>query len=137
MLISREVDYAIRIVHLLCKKNNKIDAKELSELTGVSVRFTLKILGKLTTANIVSSYRGAKGGYRVNKKAEEISIYDIIEALEGGLKINGCFEEKTVCSEEKMEICGLRKRLAKIESKMEKELRALTIDKLKNCSIKM
>lgn len=136
MLISREVDYAIRIIHLLCENNRKMDAKEISQLSGISIRFTLKILGKLTTSNIIVSYRGAKGGYKVALSPSDITVYNIIIVLEGGLKINGCFDNKTSCSIEKQTICGLKNRLAKIEKKLIKELQNLTIDKLKGCSAK-
>lgn len=137
MLISREVDYAIRIIHLLCENKRKMDAKEISELSGIPIRFTLKILGKLTTSKIIESFRGAKGGYKVVSTPKEINVYDIIIALEGGIKINGCFERKTTCSTEKQSNCGLKNRLKKIEKKLEKELQNLTIDKLKGCSAKV
>lgn len=123
MLISREVDYGIRIVNLLCGTNRKMDAKEISDMTEVSIRFTLKILGKLTSSKLIKSFRGAKGGYIISKNPEEISVYDVIEVLEGGLKINGCFEDKTNCSPENMKICGFRCKLEEVNYKIVKELK--------------
>lgn len=134
MLISREVDYGIRIVLLLCEAKKKMDAKEISEISGVSIRFTLKILGKLTSSDLVQSFRGAKGGYIASKNAEDISIYDIIEVLEGGIKVNGCFEDKTTCSPSKVALCGLRCKLDEVNFKIKEELRKITMDKLDNCS---
>ncbi|MGL4998842.1 MAG: RrF2 family transcriptional regulator [Cetobacterium sp.] len=134
MLISREVDYGIRIVLLLCETSRKMDAKEISEISGVSIRFTLKILGKLTSSDLVESFRGAKGGYIAAKKPKEISVYDLIQILEGGIKVNGCFEDKTSCSTSKMALCGLRCKLDEVNFKIKEELRKITMDKLKNCS---
>lgn len=134
MLISREVDYGIRIVLLLCEANRKMDAKEISVISGVSIRFTLKILGKLTSSDLVESFRGAKGGYIAAKKPEDISVYDIIEVLEGGIKINGCFEDKTSCSTSKMVLCGLRCKLEEVNLRIKEELEKITMDKLENCS---
>ncbi|MBC2850022.1 Rrf2 family transcriptional regulator [Cetobacterium sp. 8H] len=134
MLISREVDYGVRIVLLLCEANRKMDAKEISEISGVSIRFTLKILGKLTSSDLVESFRGAKGGYIISKKPKEISVYDIVRVLEGGIKVNGCFEDKTSCSPNKIALCGLRCKLEEVNLKIEKELQEITMDKIENCS---
>jgi Rrf2 family protein len=134
MLISREVDYGIRIVLLLCEANRKMDAKEISEISGVSIRFTLKILGKLTSSDLVESFRGAKGGYIAAKKPKDISVYDIVEVLEGGIKVNGCFEDKSSCTTSKMALCGLRCKLEEVNLKIKEELEKITMDKLENCS---
>lgn len=128
MLISREVDYGIRIVRILCETKRKMDAREISELTEVSIRFTLKILGKLTSSELVKSFRGAKGGYIIAKDPKDISVYDVIEVLEGGLKINGCFEEKSNCSPEKLGICGFRRKLQEVNLKIKEELKKITMD---------
>lgn len=133
MLISREVDYAVRIVLLLCQSSEKIDAKEIAAKTGISLRFTLKILGKLTSSKLVKSFRGAKGGYIISKSPKEISVYDIVEILEDDIKINGCFSEKTNCDDEKIKSCRLRHKLAGVSLKIRKELEKITMDKLGSC----
>lgn len=134
MLISREVDYGIRIVLLLCESQRKMDAKEISEISGISIRFTLKILGKLTSSNLVESFRGAKGGYLVSKNPAQINVYDVMEVLEGGIKVNGCFENKSNCLPAKMALCGLRCKLEEVNLKVKKELQKITMDSLENCS---
>ena len=63
MQITQESDYAIRIVYCLAKSRVRRDARSISEEMGVTLRFSLKILGKLVGAVIVSSYKGNKGGY--------------------------------------------------------------------------
>lgn len=128
MLISREVDYGIRIINVLCINNRKMDAKEISDKTGVSIRFTLKILGKLTSAKLIKSFRGAKGGYIISKNPEEVSIYDVIEVLEGGLKINGCFEGKSNCIPENMKMCGFRCKLEEINSRVIEEFKNIKMN---------
>ncbi|WP_426711398.1 RrF2 family transcriptional regulator [Cetobacterium sp. SF1] len=131
MLISREVDYGIRIAIVLCNSHSeKIDAKEISETSGVSLRFTLKILGKLTAASIVKSFRGAKGGYIINRDSKDINIYDIICALEGGVKINACFEDSDACNLEKCSICSIHSNLKHIRTNLIENLKDVTLDKL-------
>ena len=58
MFITLESDYAVRIVACLAKENRRLDAKTISEMTCVTLRFALKILRKLVSAEIVKSFKG-------------------------------------------------------------------------------
>jgi Rrf2 family protein len=99
MHITLETDYAIRIVDLLAKNaESRTDAKTISEKTGVSHRYALKILRKLVAEKIAESHRGIYGGYRLLKPPGEISLYDIVEIMEGGYKFSRCLEENYSCS---------------------------------------
>lgn len=62
MFITLEADYAVRIVSVLCRKKDKMDAKTISNDACVTLRFALKILRKLVAADIVKSYKGTQGG---------------------------------------------------------------------------
>lgn len=90
MNITLEADYALRIVYVFSCNNVKTDAPTLSEKIGVSLRFTLKILRKLLLAGIVRSYKGKSGGYMLAKEPKEISMYDVITAIEGDIPVNRC-----------------------------------------------
>ena len=61
MRITHEADYAIRVAFCLAECGGKLGAKEISERTGVTLRFALKILRKLIQAGMVRSYKGANG----------------------------------------------------------------------------
>ena len=93
MFLNLETDYAIRIVQCLAATSNKIDAKTIAAKTGVTPRFTLKILHGLVSAGIVKSYKGANGGYTLAKKAEEITLLDVVEQVNGSLNISSCQSE--------------------------------------------
>jgi Rrf2 family protein len=97
MNITLEADYALRIVYVFSCNNVKTDAPTLSEKIGVSLRFTLKILRKLLLAGIVRSYKGKSGGYMLAKMPEEISMYDVITAIEGEIPVNRCTCEDYEC----------------------------------------
>ncbi|MCL2697182.1 MAG: Rrf2 family transcriptional regulator [Oscillospiraceae bacterium] len=113
MHITLETDYAIRIVDLLAKNAGRdaacgsklqpsgtppLDAKSISEKTGVSHRYALKILRKLVAGGIVKSRRGVHGGYGLLKKPADISLYDVVEIMEGSYKFSRCLEENYNCS---------------------------------------
>ena len=85
MRITQESDYALRIVTALALADGTVDAGTLSEETSVTPRFTLKILHKLVHCGIVSSSKGANGGYRLSRSAENLTMKDIIEAIEQGV----------------------------------------------------
>ena len=58
--ITLEADYAVRIVQVLAQSNKRLDAKTISEMTGVTLRFSLKILRKLVAAGIIRSFKGTQ-----------------------------------------------------------------------------
>lgn len=105
MHITLETDYAIRIVDALAKEAAKgqesfrgcIDAGTISERTEVPLRFALKILRKLVSGGIVKSYKGVYGGYRLIAEPKEISLYDIVEIVEGEYHFSRCLSDGYDC----------------------------------------
>lgn len=90
MHITLEADYAVRIVHCLAESRQRMDAKSISAETGVTLRFSLKILRKLVAEGLVKSYKGTKGGYELAKPPEEISLANVIETVEGRYVLSRC-----------------------------------------------
>lgn len=93
MHITLESDYAVRIIYCLAKSGQRMDAKRIAEETGVTLRFSLKILRKLVTGGLVCSYKGTKGGYELCRPACRISLCDVIETVEGPYAISRCVGE--------------------------------------------
>ena len=98
MRITHEADYAIRILFCLASNDGKIGAKKLSDYSGVTPRFTLKILRKLTGAGMVKSYKGMKGGYALQTPAQDISIGQVIELIDGPVRITHCLDDDYECT---------------------------------------
>lgn len=98
MRITLESDYALRIVTCLGESDSIIDARTLAEKTQVTLRFTLKILHKLTVGGIVNSIKGAKGGYKLALLPEDITLRRIIELIDGPIIIARCLEGESTCS---------------------------------------
>ena len=98
MRITLESDYALRIVSALASKSDIVDAKALSDEVSVTLRFTLKILHKLVGGNIVKSYKGVNGGYKLNVSPEKITLKDVIELIDGPIAISRCLESNEHCS---------------------------------------
>ena len=98
MRITQEADYAVRIIDSMARKNGRMDARAVSESTGVTLRFTLKILRKLVMSGIVRSYKGVQGGYELARRPSEINLCEVIEAVDGPISISRCLSEELPCS---------------------------------------
>jgi Rrf2 family protein len=84
MRVSAKVDYALRaVVELAAAPPGFVKAERLANAQQIPLKFLENILLELRRAEIVSSQRGAEGGYRLAKPAEEVSVADVIRAVEG------------------------------------------------------
>ena len=100
MQITREGDYGIRSVLYLARQPfKKISfVNEISEEYKIPRSFLAKILQKLVKGKIVRSYRGVKGGFSLAQQAKEISVLNVLEAIEGKLAMNICLPDKKQCN---------------------------------------
>lgn len=84
MRVSAKVDYALRaLLELAASPPGPVPAERLSTAQGIPPKFLENILLELRRAEIVASQRGVEGGYRLARPADEISVADVIRALEG------------------------------------------------------
>ena len=86
MRISAKVDYAVRAaVELAAAGGDPIKGEAIADAQDIPLKFLENILGELKHTGIVSSRRGAQGGYWLAKPAEDVSLADIVRAVEGPL----------------------------------------------------
>jgi Rrf2 family protein len=87
MRISAKADYAVRAaVELAGTRDEKpVKAERIANAQDIPLNFLENILGELRHAGIVRSHRGAEGGFRLAKAPEQITVADIIRAVEGPL----------------------------------------------------
>ncbi|UII57632.1 Rrf2 family transcriptional regulator [Cytobacillus spongiae] len=108
MQYSIGVEYALHcLVYLIdTPEESPIGIKDLSHFQGVSETYLSKIFSKLSKVGIVSSVPGVKGGYKLAKSPEDITFWDVIEAVEGSkpifqcknIKDNGYLFREKICS---------------------------------------
>ena len=98
MRITLESDYALRILTSMAEYEGVTDAKTISADTSVTLRFTLKILHKLVQGDLVSSYKGVNGGYKLKAKPSEITLKKVIELIDGPIAIARCLDSGESCS---------------------------------------
>lgn len=130
MYITLESDYAVRIVGCIKKENKRIDAKSIAEKTGVTLRFSLKILRKLVANGIVKSYKGTQGGYELAKAPSDISLMQVIETVEGKYYFSRCLNTDCGCNRGMSGICQYQKVFKEISDIVEEKLNNYTFDNL-------
>ena len=123
MRLTNETDYALRITGELAAIGEVVSAKELAERTDVTLRFALKILHKLSQAEIVDAKKGAQGGYYLKKSPSEISLGQIVETIEGPIHVSNCAQPDYMCPRASAEeACRFHHYFCDLNSRIRREL---------------
>ena len=131
MRLTNESDYALRIANELAVIGTVASAKDLSERTGVTIRFALKILRKLRLAGIVDSKKGAQGGYYLKKAPSEISVGEIVETIEGPIHVSNCSRDDYLCPRSVAEPeCRFHQYFCELNDRLRQELYGVTLSSL-------
>ncbi|MBF0558597.1 MAG: Rrf2 family transcriptional regulator [Nitrospirae bacterium] len=131
---TRETDYAIRCVYSMSKEPDRLHMiREIAADQNVPKSFLAKILQKLVKAKIVSSARGVKGGFALAQRPSEITLLDVIEAVQGPLFINSCVLDSKSCSRKGM--CSIHPIWVEIVDSLACKLRGYNFKDILNKSI--
>ncbi len=96
--INRKTDYAIRCVYYLSGKPDEVTVvDEIAREMCIPKSFLAKILQELAKSKIVNSYVGVRGGFFLARHPHDITLYDVIEAVEGPAEINRCTSDRKEC----------------------------------------
>jgi FeS assembly SUF system regulator len=96
--ISKLTDYGtVVLAHLAREPEAVLSSADVAAATGIALPTVSKLLKSLARADLVSSKRGASGGYQLSRDAHEISAADIIDALEGPVSITECSGTDSHC----------------------------------------
>ena len=100
MRLSHLADYAVVLMTAAARRPEgaRLSATELAAETGVALPTTQKLMGQLAACGLLSSVRGAGGGFALSKPAEAISLADIVEAVEGPIAMSACSDGKFDCA---------------------------------------
>lgn len=99
MQITRQADYALRAMLYLSKLEANIRAatSQIADEQQIPPSFLAKIISQLSIAGLISTSRGARGGVSLARPAEEISLLDVVEAIDGPISLNVCSHSAGVC----------------------------------------
>jgi FeS assembly SUF system regulator len=123
--ISKMTDYAILVMVELTRHGETLSAQALAGRIHVEVPTASKVLKLLSGADLLRSYRGSSGGYRVVRQAAHISVAEIIAAIEGPIAMTECSVEPGLCHQE--DSCRLRSNWQRISLAVADALQNVTL----------
>lgn len=128
MLITKETDYALRILRSL-SDGGSFTVGELTEKEQLPREFAYKILKKLEKAGMVQIIRGAKGGCFLDCDLNEVSLYDVIHSIETKTKISACMDPSYDCNwrKERNSSCLIHGRLRMVQEAVDSELKSWSL----------
>jgi len=134
MKITQEADYGLRVILYLSKLEYgaKVDASTIAAHEVLPLRFLLKLLRKLIVPGIIRSYRGVNGGYSLNKLPEEITLKDVIEAIDGPICVNRCIVDPEYCNAKKGSHCEVHRAFEGVQKSLVSELSKVNFKDLKD-----
>ena len=100
MKLSHLADYAVVLMTAAARRavGERLSATALSDETGVPLPTAQKLMGQLGSAGLLVSHRGAGGGFSLARPAGEISLADIVEAVEGPIAMSACADGRSECA---------------------------------------
>jgi len=138
MLFSTKAEYGVRLMIELGRQpgSTPISLNSLAEAEHLPLSYLEHLVAKLRKAELVTSTRGAHGGYRLAKPAEEIRMDDVVQALEGQIAPMECFHEtpegRVLCSHEDNSAGGCATKLlwTRVQNGVNKALAGTTLAEL-------
>lgn len=108
MQITRQADYATRAILYLARAGNgeRIATSQVAKEQKIPPSFLAKIISQLSVAGLLHTSRGAHGGISLARKPEQITLLEVIEAIDGPIQLNMCIEKHGACIFE--ENCSLQ-----------------------------
>lgn len=132
MQLNQATDYALRAVLYLANSSPQqvIPAQVIAETEEIPIRFLLKIMRSLIQAGIIKSYRGTVGGYMLAKRPEEITLLDVVQAVEGPVYLNRCLLDPKYCNKNGTATCAIHEALENIEKNLVRGLNSYNFGEL-------
>jgi Rrf2 family protein len=99
MQITRQADYAVRAVLYLASLSNgtRAPTSKIAREQKIPSSFLAKIVSQLSVAGVVQTSRGARGGVSLARPSDEISLLEVIEAIDGPITLNECVPDPSIC----------------------------------------
>ncbi len=135
MQITRATDYAVRVMAHLATlpEGARVPVSELARAGGAPESFVSKVLQQLVRCGMVTSLRGMGGGFQLAVRPDQVTLLELVEAVEGPLQINLCLPGKQSCDRKSW--CGAHPIWREAQAALKKTLASATIAGLARDSI--
>lgn len=128
--LTKKADYAlIAMKHLATRSDGaSASAREIAEHYDIPVELLAKVLQRLARRSLVTSHQGTRGGYRLSRPVAQISVADIIQAIDGPLTVTACSTEDDNCGQYAK--CSVRDPLWKIKDRIMSALTTCSLQEI-------
>ena len=132
MKLSTKGKYGVRALFEIARNygNGPLSIKEIAERQQISLSYLEQILHRLGKAGIIDSVRGPHGGYELARRPAELTIGDVVRALEGPIALSHCLEPGMSDGCYQADDCVARMVWSKVGEKIEEALDSITFDQL-------
>lgn len=128
MKFSTKAEYGLRAIAHLDKTGKKpVSLALIAEKEGISLAYLERIFAKLKKAKLIKAELGVKGGYLLIKPANQLTVYEIINTLEGSIAPMNCVVDKSVCPDCN---CTIHPVWAELYKQMTKTLKGIKLNKI-------
>lgn len=122
MQITRQADYAVRaVMHLARNGDTRTATSSIAEEQHIPPSFLAKIISQLSIAGLLHTSRGARGGVTLAREPNEITLLEVVEAIDGPIQLNECVGNNGTCSFD--EDCPLRPVWCEAQEELVKRLK--------------
>src|SRR5512147_2403594 len=126
MQITRQADYAVRAVLYLANNGDERAAtSQVAQEQNIPPSFLAKIISQLSIAGLLHTSRGARGGVTLAREPKEISLLEVIEAIDGPIQLNECVGENGACTFDND--CPLRPVWCEAQDQLVQRLKSTTL----------
>jgi Rrf2 family protein len=128
--LSKKADYGLVALKVLCQlgPNDSLSAREIAARWQLPVDLTPKVLARLAQAGLVEATMGKSGGYRLARKPGDITVAEVVRALDGDTNLAPCQEGEALCH--RFGACEIRDPLATLNRELMLVLDRMTIAQL-------
>jgi Rrf2 family protein len=126
---TKRADYGLMAIHYIARheEDGAVSAKRIAEEFAIPAELLAKILQRLARERLIVSQNGPKGGYVLGRRPAEITVGEVIRALEGPINIVSCLEDSD-CPQ--MARCNLRRPVQKIQAAITQMLDTMSLAEL-------
>ena len=130
MQITKQADYALRAMLYLARlePNQRAATNRIAEHQNIPPSFLAKIVSQLSIAGLINTSRGARGGVSLARKPADISLLDVVVAIDGPITLNECVVDQEICAFGNN--CPIHEVWCEAQNELVRKLGASTFDKL-------
>lgn len=127
MRISTKGRYGLRTLVDIALHQDKgaVTLNDIARRQEISVKYLWQVINPLKTSGLLSVMRGAKGGYMLAKRPEEITMLEVVTTLEGPLSLIECLTQEDTC--DRIDTCVARSVWLEVNQAVEKALKGITL----------